>query len=80
MDEQPTGRERPMKPCFGVNLGWFMEDLIGEPDEVEQCYACPDFDPCQKMALIRQMTMLRFEIRRCARNIVQSLGGMFDPH
>jgi hypothetical protein len=72
-------QEESMRQCFGVNLGWFMEDLIGEPDRVQECYGCPDFDACQKLALVRQITMLRFEVRHCARSIVQALGGSFNP-
>ena len=78
MSPEPA-QDQDMKQCFGVNLGWFMEDLIGDPDQVQECYGCADFDACQKLALIRQMTMLRFEIRRASQNIVQALGGTFSP-
>jgi hypothetical protein len=63
-----------MKYCFGVNLGWFMEDLIGTPEQVKACYDCPDFARCQQMAMVRQMVMLRHEIRRTGQQIVQALG------
>ena len=69
-----------MKPCFGVSFGWFMEDMIGDPEQIRQCYDCADFDRCQKMMLIRSLTQLRFEVRRSAHYLGRAMNGSSSTH
>jgi hypothetical protein len=64
-----------MKPCFGVSFGWFMEDLIGNPEDRLKCYECPDYDRCQQMALIQSLIQIRYEIRRAAQTVGRAFGG-----
>jgi hypothetical protein len=71
-EEKP---KRQMKECFGVSMGWFMEDMIGDTDQVRKCYECVDFDQCYKMSSLRALTQLRFEIRRAAKTVGYALGG-----
>jgi hypothetical protein len=52
-----------------------MEDLIGDPDQIRQCYECPDFDMCQKMAHVRALVQLRFEVRRSAAYLGRAVNG-----
>ena len=67
--------ERVMKECFGLSFGWFMEGMIGDYEERRRCYNCPDFDPCQKMAVIKGMVQLRLEIGRAAAILGRAIGG-----
>lgn len=76
-------QERPnrkMKDCFGVSFGWFMEDLIGDTRQLEQCYECPDYDMCYKMSQIRTLHKLRFDIQRAASSIGRSMGGSHSSY
>ncbi|MFP4381473.1 MAG: hypothetical protein ACLFUS_13310 [Candidatus Sumerlaeia bacterium] len=68
-------KESKMKDCFGVSLGWFMEDMIGDEKQRRLCYECEDFDQCYKMAMIRSLTQLRFEIRRSSKSLGYAIGG-----
>lgn len=67
--------EKKMKPCFGIGFGGFMEGLIGDYDTLEKCYACPDYDQCHKMTMVRESIQLRLEVRRAARVIGLGMGG-----
>ncbi len=64
-----------MKDCFGVSFGWFMEDLIGDCDQLRKCYECPDYEKCQQMSMIRALTQLRHEVRRASLTIGRAYGG-----
>ncbi|MBN1867805.1 hypothetical protein JW916_10980 [Candidatus Sumerlaeota bacterium] len=72
---EANDEKREMKDCFGVNFGWFMEDMIGDPDQVRHCYDCMDFDRCQRMAQVRALSLLRFEIRRSAAYLGRAVNG-----
>ena len=74
MDDK-TDSETKMKDCFGVNFGWFMEDMIGDEIQRETCYHCADYDACYKMAMVRSLTQLRFEIRKSAHTVGRAIGG-----
>jgi len=76
-NKEPNG---DMKACFGVSFGWFMEDMVGDEKQREKCYRCPDFDRCQKMALVRALTQLRFEIRRSAAGLGRAIGGSHSAY
>jgi hypothetical protein len=84
--DNPTQRKEKqrdpdsMKDCFGVCFGWFMEDLIGDEQQRRQCYACPDFEPCYQMTLIKSLTQLRFEIRRASQYVGRSIGGSHSAY
>ncbi|NQU42739.1 hypothetical protein HQ520_05605 [bacterium] len=80
MSDNLRKEEAQMKDCFGVRMGSFMEDMIGEVDEVRKCYACEDFDQCYKMSMIRVMTQLRFEMRRAAKVVGLAAGGAHSVH
>ena len=64
-----------MKECFGVGMGWFMEDMIGDSEERRQCYECRDYDACFKMSMLRATVQLRFEVRRSAQGLGLAFGG-----
>ena len=64
-----------MKECFGISFGWFMEDLIGDYDQRLKCYECADFEKCQQMVMIRNLTQLRYEVRRSTQTISRAIGG-----
>jgi hypothetical protein len=74
MDHQTNEKEH-MKDCFGVSFGWFMEDMIGDEPQRRVCYECPDFDACSKMAMVRALVQLRFEMRKSAGTIGRAIGG-----
>lgn len=78
--EENTQDKPKMKDCFGVCFGWFMEDMIGDEKQRQQCYDCYDYDKCQKMALIRSITQLRFEIRRSATYVGRAIGGSHSSY
>jgi hypothetical protein len=71
---------RKMKDCFGVCFGWFMQDLIGDTKQLEQCYNCPDYDKCFQMAMVRSLTQLRYELRRGAMAVSRNLGGTSNTY
>ena len=64
-----------MKECFGVNFGFFFEDQVSDPTQLQKCYECEDFEKCFKVALIQNIRSLKYEIRRGVRNLRNSLGG-----
>ena len=74
----PQGRK--MKDCFGISMGWFMEDLIGDLKDLEKCYTCVDFDPCYKLSMIRVLTSLRYEVRKAARTVGLAVGGSHSAY
>lgn len=69
-----------MKHCFGVSMGWFMEDLVGEYHERLRCYNCSDFEACYKMSMVRTLTQLRYEVRRAARVVGLAIGGSHSAY
>lgn len=77
MEEEKGQQEEPrkMKECFGISMGWFMEDLVGDHEDRERCYHCADFEACYKMCHIRCLTQMRFEIRRAGRSLGLAFGG-----
>lgn len=69
--------EKPkMKDCFGVSMGWFMEDLVGDTKDRQKCYECQDFERCYQMMVIKTTVQLRFELRRAARTVGLAIGGV----
>jgi len=69
--------EAQMKECFGVSMGWFMEDMVGDYDQRLLCYQCTDFDACFKLASLRASVQLRFEIRRSSQQLGLAFGGRY---
>ena len=61
--------------CFGLQLNWMMEDCVFDPEEALKCYACPAFDRCHRLSLIRSLQQMKYEIRKSARGLRESLGG-----
>ena len=74
----PQGRK--MKDCFGISMGWFMEDLVGDLKDLEKCYTCVDFDQCYKLSMIRVLTSLRYEVRKAARTVGLAVGGSHSAY
>lgn len=70
-----NAKQKKMKECFGLHMGWFMEDLAGDYEDREKCYLCEDFDQCYKLCMIRCLTQMRFEIRRTGRSLGLAMGG-----
>jgi hypothetical protein len=75
-DPELEREETPhMRSCYGVNFGWFMEDMPGDEEQREQCFACHDFDKCWKMSLVKALVQLRFEVRNAGTTIGRGIGG-----
>ena len=79
MDDQahiPDGDDAPELPhCFGFQMGWMMEDGIADPDVTRGCYDCFAFERCTRISSVRSLQLIRFEIRRAAQGMRDSLGG-----
>ena len=73
-------KKQKMLECFGLNMGWFDEFGISEPEQREQCLNCHLFEPCYKMSMIRQLNNLRFEMRKSTRALRNSMGGVHSEH
>ena len=73
--------EKPqMKECFGISMGWFMEDLVGDLKDRQKCYDCADYERCYQMCMLKATTQLRFEVRRAARTLGNAFGGSHSQY
>lgn len=79
-DRAPSEIGTKMKECFGQSFGWFDDMGMSSYEDRDKCFHCELYDRCYQMSLVRQLHVLKFEIRNGVRGIRNSLGGSHSDY